>query len=336
MVRFHRPSRWLLPLSSIIALAAAGLVLAAAVARKSFHPGRTGAGTHVARHIISPLGARLTLKFHDEFNGVRDRAGGLYINRRKWRTTFWQGSSQRTLTGNGEAEYYMGRHYGGLHNIPINQRPNPFSFQHPGILTISAFPVPKKLWKNYWMGSQRHFASGLLISDPAFTFKYGYVVGRFKLPADRGAWPAFWLLCDAPSLGSADRAHRWPPEVDIFEFFGHRPTKFSGGMIGRKGEKPGFHFGYHKPGFDISKGFHTWGFQWNAHQAVWTFDGKIWARGTVPPSLRHHFYILINMAVGGNWYSQEMKARGTPYKPWQVDQAAMPWKMQCDYVRVYQ
>ena len=46
--------------------------------------------------------------------------------------------------------------------------------------------------------------------------------------------------------------------------------------------------------------------------------------------------LLVNLAVGGQWYSQEMTAAGTPAKPWQVDEASMPWKMQCDYVRVYQ
>ena len=49
------------------------------------------------------------------------------------------------------------------------------------------------------MGKERCFASGLLISDKHFTFQYGYVEGRFKLPANRGAWPAFWLMGDDPT-----------------------------------------------------------------------------------------------------------------------------------------
>ena len=47
-------------------------------------------------------------------------------------------------------------------------------------------------------------------------------------------------------------------------------------------------------------------------------------------------YLLINMAVGGTWYSQEMKAAAHDYKAWQVDETTMPWKMHLDYVRVYQ
>jgi len=47
-------------------------------------------------------------------------------------------------------------------------------------------------------------------------------------------------------------------------------------------------------------------------------------------------YLLINLAVGGTWYRQEMEAAGTPHKAWEVDETTMPWKMHLDYVRVYQ
>ena len=47
-------------------------------------------------------------------------------------------------------------------------------------------------------------------------------------------------------------------------------------------------------------------------------------------------YLLINLAVGGKWYAEEMTAPARPPKPWEVDEASMPWKMECDYVRVYQ
>ena len=52
--------------------------------------------------ITSPLGKKMTLKFHDEFDAVKDKDGRPYIDRNKWQTTFWQGSSERTLWGNVE------------------------------------------------------------------------------------------------------------------------------------------------------------------------------------------------------------------------------------------
>lgn len=288
--------------------------------------------------IVSPLGHKMTLKFHDEFDAVKDKDGKPYIDRSKWSTTFWQGSSERTLLGNLEAQYYVDKDYNGEGNILPDQNGslNPFSFEKPGILTISATKVSEALWKKFYMGKERCFASGLLQSDGHYTFQYGYVEGRFKLPSARGAWPAFWLLGDDPSKPDVNTAHQWGPEMDVFEFFGHRPTKHSAGVIGRDNETFPWKFGYNEVGADITQDFHTWGLEWNDKDIVLTFDGKIWVRTTTTPSLRRPMYLLVNLAVGGKWYSEEMTNAKTPAKPWEVDEAAMPWKMECDYVRVYQ
>lgn len=288
----------------------------------------------VPANITSPLGRKMTLRFADEFDGVAGPGGGREVDSNKWQTTFWQGSSERTLLGNLEAQYYFDKGYAGKGET--GERIDPFSFGSPGVLTISATKVPEKLWSNWWMGDQRPFASGILISDKHFTFEYGYVEGRFKLPGKRGAWPAFWLLGNEPKMGDANEAHRWPPEIDVFEFFGHRPTKHTAGIIPPNEDDSLWHFGMNEPGIDISQDFHIWGCEWNAEEIAFTFDGKIWARTKTPPLLRRHMYLLVNLAVGGKWYSEEMSGSGTPTKPWEVDEGSMPWKMQCDWVRVYQ
>lgn len=292
----------------------------------------------VPQTIVSPLGKNLSLKFHDEFDAVRDKDGQPYIDRTKWQTTFWQGSSERTLWGNLEAQYYVDKDYNGDGNLlpEKNGSLNPFAFDTPGVLTIRAWKVPESLWKKFYMGEQRCFASGLLESDKRFMFQYGYVEGRFKLPANRGAWPAFWLLGDDASKSDPAAAHEWGPEMDIFEFFGHRPTKHTAGLIGRGDETFPWKFGFNEPGIDLSRDFHTWGMEWNADDVVFTLDGKIWARSKTTPSLRRPMYLLINLAVGGKWYSEEMTNAKIPTKPWEVDEATLPWKMECDYVRVYQ
>ena len=290
----------------------------------------------VPQTITSPLGRSMSLKFQDEFDPVTDKDGQPYIDRSKWQTTFWQGSSQRTLWGNLEAQYYTDKDYAGDGKIGPDTRLNPFSFETPGLLTIRAWRVPEALLKKFWMGKERCFASGLLISDKKFTFQYGYIEGRFKLPANRGAWPAFWLLGDDTSQTNTVKAHAWPPEIDLFEFFGHRPTKHTAGIITVKGEKLPWKFGYNEPGFDLTQDFHTWGLEWDAEHLIFTFDGKTWARSTTTESLRRPMYLLVNLAVGGKWYSEEMSAAKTPAKPWEVDESTMPWKMECDYVRVYQ
>ena len=300
--------------------------------------GASAAKATVPQTIKSPSGKTRTLKFHDEFDAVKDTDGKPYIDRSKWQTTFWQGSSERTLWGNLEAQYYVDKDYRGEGSIlpEKNGTLNPFYFDTPGILTIRAWKTPKELWKKFYMGEERPFSSGLLISDKRFTFQYGYVEGRFKLPNNRGAWPAFWLLGDDPTKPNQDMAHEWGPEIDLFEFFGHRPTKHSAGIIARPGEEQIWKFGFNEVGFDLTKEFHTWGMEWDAENIVLTFDGKIWARSNTTASLRRPMYLLINLAVGGKWYSEEMTNLKTPAKPWEVDEATMPWKMECDYVRVYQ
>ena len=243
----------------------------------------------------------MTLRFDDEFNGVPGPDGRLNIDRSKWQTTFWQGSSERTLLGNLEAEYYMDKDYAGRGEINPAQRINPFSFTSDGVLTISASKVPEDLWHNYWMSGQRCFASGLLISDKRFTFKYGYVEGRFKLPGNRGAWPAFWLLGDDPSIGNVKKAHEWPPEIDIFEFMGHWTNKHDGTIIAQNtpaDKVNDWTLRYHKLGFDLSKDFHTWGVEWNEQEIAFLFDGKIWTRGKTPPSM-HRCDVFAHQSRGG-------------------------------------
>ena len=298
---------------------------------------KTAEGTLVPQTIVSPLGKTLALQFNDEFDAITDPADGLPdVDRSKWNTTFWQGSGERTLAGNGEAQYYVDKQYGGAGNISVEKRPNPFSY-HDGKLVISATKVPQEMWGNYWMGEQRPFCSGLIESNTHFDFKYGYIEGRFKLPANRGAWPAFWLLPYDPAKPAA-REHPWPPEIDIFEAFGHRPDKFTTGIIAPEAEKPDIKLTrwMQEPGVDLSKDFHTWGLAWDERTVVYTFDGKEVSRSNTTPSFQTPMYLLINLAVGGKWYSDEMKAAGTPHSAWEVDETTMPWEMECDYVRVYQ
>ena len=288
--------------------------------------------------VRSPWGHTLPLAFDDEFAGVPDPAdpGRLTVDPTKWSTTFWQGSSERTLTGNGEAQYYMDGGYGGKRDVPVAARPDPFAFG-PGGLTISAFKVDRRLWDNYWMGERRPFCSGLLCSDHHFTLEHGYVVARVQWPADRGAWPAAWLLPDAdPALGYDPKDHPWPPEVDFLEAFGHNPRRYDYNIIVPEGDgHTPMGISYNTPGVDLTKDAHEYGFEWDEHTSVFTFDGREVARCPTPPSLNRPFYLLVNLAVGGTWYGQEMSARHTPAKPWQVDEATMPWHMRCDYVRAY-
>jgi len=64
------------------------------------------------------------------------------------------------------------------------------------------------------------YTSGLIstgghLNHPLFAFEYGYMEMRAKFPPGAGMWPAFWTL---PADGT------WPPEIDIVEGQGQKPS----------------------------------------------------------------------------------------------------------------
>jgi beta-glucanase (GH16 family) len=64
------------------------------------------------------------------------------------------------------------------------------------------------------------YTSGLIstgghLNKQLFAFKYGYIEMRAKFPPGAGIWPAFWML---PADGT------WPPEIDIVEGQGQKPS----------------------------------------------------------------------------------------------------------------
>lgn len=68
-------------------------------------PGLHGADLPLApQTVVSPLGRQMSLKFDDEFDGVVNKNGQRDIDHSQWQTTFWQGSSERTLLNNLEAQ----------------------------------------------------------------------------------------------------------------------------------------------------------------------------------------------------------------------------------------
>ena len=300
----------------------------------------------------------MTLKWNDEFDAVTDTDGKPYIDRTKWQTTFWQGSSERTLLGNGETPVLpWTRIMAGKTIFRPDQRPNPFSFEkaeHPHHLRHeNAGGAGRTIG---WGKEQVHLLRAADFEGPGVSTiqgNAGILEGRFKLPMERGSWPGFWLLADGTPAGyhrgdpettgtgmwytkEDIKARPWPPEIDILEAMGVWKSKFDTGYIAPKTEKIKVSQWMHNIGTNLGDDFHTWGMEWDENNMVWTLDGKIIAHGKVTPSFQRPFYLLINLAAGGNWYSKVMTAAKTPYAYWQVDWDSMPWKMECDYVRVYQ
>lgn len=243
----------------------------------------------------APTGWRLT--FDDEFD---------QLDLSRWNTTFATGD--RYLGGQGEEELYVDPAFAGDTSSPLGL--NPFSVKD-GVLAIQADrPTPEVLTH---LGGQL-YTSGLLTTAHHFSQLYGYFEIRAKFPVGQGLWPGFWML---PSDLS------WPPEIDIVELRGDEPRNLyvtvhylePGNPHGKSGFKPAV--------ADVSKDFHTYGLLWEPDFIAWYVDGKRVASTSTPENVKKPMYLLIQLAVSGDW----------PGKP--NAETQFPAKLEIDYVRAY-
>lgn len=180
--------------------------------------------------------------------------------------------------------------------------------------------------KESWKGAD--YTSASLITLGKFSFTYGKVEIRAKVPAGRGVWPAIW------TLGQNKNKVGWPQcgEIDLMEFVGMQPDLL--------------HFNVHTKAFNhaikTNKGtrllvpeawrdFHTYGLVWTPQQLDWYLDNKhvfTFANdGQGPDHWPFDFpqYLLLNLAIGGSWGG----SKG-------IDDTIFPATYLIDYVRVYQ
>jgi beta-glucanase (GH16 family) len=157
------------------------------------------------------------------------------------------------------------------------------------------------------------YVSGRVTTKGKFSFLYGKVEVRAKLPKTRGIWPAIWML-------PADRT--WPPEIDIVEALGHEPqrvymTNHWGIHAGHRQSQTSF------KGPDFSADFHVFTLEWMPGQMRWLIDG-VERKVTTDYVPDKAMYLIINTAVGGDW-------AGPPDRT-----TVLPQRMIVDWVRVYQ
>jgi beta-glucanase (GH16 family) len=183
----------------------------------------------------------------------------------------------------------------------------------------------------------------------SFSFKYGTLEVRAKMPAGDYLWPAIWLLPTKNIYGN------WPRsgEIDLVESRGNEKL-FSGlKNVGTEQIGSTLHFGpktdsngwptahYEKnqvPGFDTE--FHTYKLVWTENKIQFFIDDSVfgtvnvgngfwqrgkfgnstlenpWINGTKIAPFDQEFHILINLAVGGNGYFSDSFKNEAYKKPW--------------------
>ncbi len=256
-----------------------------------------------------------TLAWSDEFSG----AAGVAPDAR-----YWNHDIGGWGWGNNEWEYYTDKTdnaaLDGSGNLVITAKP-----EDTGTTTLECDYGPSG------SGTQPcAYTSARLLTKDKIDFTYGRVEARIKIPYGQGIWPAFWML------GSDISSNPWPGsgEIDIME------------NIGKTGEQSNVYGTIHGPGYSGGSGigsgpydtgvtlhddFHTYAIEWEPTQIRWYFDGYNYftANKSDVPAGREWvfdkpFFILMNVAVGGNW----------PGYP--DNTTTFPQSMVVDYVRVYQ
>jgi len=206
--------------------------------------------------------------------------------------------------GNQEAQFYTEKR-------PENAR------MENGNLVIEA---RKENW------DKNRYTSARLLTKGKFSFQYGTVEVRAKLPKGRGTWPAIWMM--------SENMKKWPEdgELDIMEHVG-----FNHGYI---------HASVHTKKYnhiqctqktdtlivkDAGEKFHVYKADWTPEKIDVYIDGKkfftyenkektyeVWP-------FDQPYFIILNLAVGGFWGGKEG-----------IDDTIFPQKYYIDYVRVYQ
>jgi beta-glucanase (GH16 family) len=131
-----------------------------------------------------------------------------------------------------------------------------------------------------------------------FSFRYGKVEARMKLPAGQGMWPAFWIM------GENIQKVGWPRcgEIDIMEHINN--TLILVGTAHWHNEKH-VSSGSRIP-CDVRQ-YHNYAVEWDQDSLRWLLDNKryyaVCIKDSIKSTAEFHkpFYILLNLAIGGDW-----------------------------------
>ncbi|MFL7793665.1 MAG: family 16 glycosylhydrolase, partial [Anaerolineae bacterium] len=255
-----------------------------------------------------PGNGQWSLVWSDEF----DDPAGTPPNPANWTPEIGDGTiNANPGWGNSELEYYTD----SVENAATDGQGN---------LVITAKESDDSLTCYY---GPCEYTSARLISWHKAEFAHGRIEARLQVPFGQGLWPAFWALgTDIGEVG-------WPQsgELDIMEHIGREPTWVYGTIHG-----PGYSggagvgAGYENPdGEAFSDDFHVYAVEWEPDEIRWYVDDVQFFSATPDDAsgewvFNHPFFIILNVAVGGNW-------------PGYPDETTVfPQTMHVDYVRVYQ
>ena len=180
----------------------------------------------------------------------------------------------------------------------------------------------------------RQYTSARMTTKYRGDFRYARIVVSAKMPSGVGTWPAIWMM---PTM---NRYGTWPNsgEIDIMEYVGYDPDVIHTTIHTAKfNHNIGTQLGYSKRIQNAETEFHEYEIIWSPGRIESFVNGERYGQFAYSAAFNQDvdydrafpfdqlFYIILNVAVGGNWGGREG-----------VDPEAFPTSMEVDYVRVYQ
>lgn len=263
----------------------------------------------------SDIGDGLTLVWEDNFNGSS-------LDERVWNYETGTGVSG---WGNNEKQYYK------KENVTVSG----------GYLTITA--------RNE-SSAGMNYTSARITTKGKVHFPIGKIAARIKMPKGRAMWPAFWML------GANIDQNAWPRcgEIDIAEVRNGESYAANGKTVdGNKTVLGTAHWGIsahheygnaYEHGDELSAGFHEYAVEWDGVTIKWYLDNTLYNTIDLRPNPDtwgfvtdsagafngdKFFYVLLNLAVGGDFFSQNANRNYTGTI------ASDEGKMIVDWVRAY-
>lgn len=240
-----------------------------------------GAGSVVAEGPSGATGDWVPI-FSDTFDE-------LALSHERWTTCYWWDDQGCTNLGNNELQWYMPQNVAiGNGRLALTARPG----------EVTGFKGRKFPYTSGMVTSGRMYEERAL-SD-RFSFTYGFVEVRARPPVGQGLWAAIWML---PS----DHISR--PEIDIMEVLGHRPDVL----------EMHYHFGDDDSAGSqteiagLSDDWQTYGVEWSPDAIIWYLNGvEQWRYDDASTISDEPMYLLLNLAVGGDWPGAPDKTTNFP------------------------
>lgn len=266
----------------------------------------------VTTQTFSPSIASGTLVWSDEFTNSGS-------SNAKPNSSIWTYDTGDGGWGNSELEDYCA--YGSTTSPCDTSNPNAYVAPGGGLNIVAEEP------------STGVYTSARMKTKGLFSFQYGRIEVKAKVPEAQGFWPAFWLMGNNydtvswPACGEMDVLERidaaTSPDWNAGSIHG---TGFTGSLLGSD---------YYFPTGETAADWHTYGMIWSKGSVSYYVDDPAAPYSTYTPSSISSYsgsvwpfdsgpsFIILNLAVGGSW----------PGNP--TSSTSFPSAMQVGYVRVY-